>query len=65
VGDDEGDNVLDVAQWKPTGDDFCELHDGGECDSGTVSWGTSDPYEPKSRRTSFLSTDTGYEFVTT
>jgi len=63
VGEDADDNALDVAQWEPTGDYFCEFQDGGECDSGTVSWGTSDPYEPKFCTKHFFSADTGYEFV--
>ena len=63
VGEDDADNVLDVAQWEPTGDYICEFRDGGECDTGTVSWGTSDPYEPKFCSKHFFSVDTGYEFV--
>ena len=63
VGETDADNVLDVAQWEPTGHYFCEFQDDGECDSGTVSWGTSDPYEPKFCTKHFFSTGTGYEFV--
>ena len=63
VGEDDPDCVLDIAQWEPTGDYFCEFQDSGECDSPTVCWGTSDPYEPKFCTKHFFSTDTGYEFV--
>jgi hypothetical protein len=55
---------LDVAQWEPHGY-FCEFQNevNGGCDSGSVSWGTSDPYEPKFCTKHFFSGDTGYEFV--
>lgn len=57
------DGVLDIAQWEPTGEYFCEFQDEGNCDCGTVSWGTSDESEPKFCSKHFFSLDTGYEFV--
>ena len=47
AGEDDPLAVLDVAQWEPSGAYFCEFQSEGDCDSGTVCWGTSDPYEPK------------------
>ena len=57
--------VLDVAQWEPIGDYLCEFQNdpNSGCDSGSVSWGTSDPFEPKFCTKHFFGSDTGYDFV--
>lgn len=64
VDDDDAINVLDVAQWEPHGY-FCEFQNdvNSDCDVGSVSWGTSDPYEPKFCSKHFFSGAMGYEFV--
>jgi hypothetical protein len=56
---------LDIAQWEAPegGPYFCELQDKGECDSSSVSWGTSDPYEPKFCSKHYFDAHSGYEFV--
>ena len=55
--------ILDIAQWQPNGRYFCEFQAAGDCDSGTVSWGTSDPYEPKFCSRHFFDQPSGYDFV--
>ena len=55
--------ILDVAQWEPTSEYFCEFQSEGKCDSATVSWGTSDPYEPKFCTKHFFDGRMGYDFV--
>jgi hypothetical protein len=57
------DWVLDVAQWDPTGDYFCEFQSDEQCDGGSVSWGTSDPFEPKFCTKHFFDGSTGYDLV--
>jgi hypothetical protein len=57
--------VLDIAQWEPAGDYFCEFQNdpNGDCDSGSVSWGTSDPFEPKFCTKHFFDGNMGYDLV--
>ena len=64
TGERDLSNALDVAQWEPK-NYFCEFQHEGDCDQGSVSWGTSDPYDPKFCTKHFFSGDTGYEFVST
>lgn len=59
----ESEWILDVAQWEPTGAYFCEFEMDGQCDSGTVAWGTSDPFEPKFCTKHLFDGNTGYDFV--
>ena len=58
-------NIFDVAQWEPTADYFCEFQNDvmEDCDSGTVSWGTSDPSDPKLCTLHYFSDESGYEFI--
>jgi hypothetical protein len=62
---DDADNAtLDVIQWEPGLDGyFCEFEATGTCDSGSVSWGTSDPGEPRFCTKHFFDGSTGYELV--
>ncbi len=57
------DPPLAVGQWEPDGDYFCELQSEADCDSATVSWGTSDTNEGQFCTKHFFSDWTGYEFV--
>jgi hypothetical protein len=63
VGEHDESSVLDVAQWEPL-DYYCEFQDDldGGCEGRSVSWGTSDPYEPKFCTKHYFSAE-GYEFV--
>jgi hypothetical protein len=63
IGSSNKEELLDVAQWEPTANYYCEFQHEGTCDGRLVSWGTSDPFEPKFCTAHFFSGDIGYEFV--
>jgi hypothetical protein len=64
IDGEDFDVTLVVAQWEPQlGRPFCEFESEGSCDSGSVSWGTSDPYEPRFCTKHFFDGSTGYELV--
>ena len=64
IWDDVVNATADVAQWEvsPSGY-FCEFQSEGTCDSGSVSWGTSDPDDPRFCTKHFFDGSIGYELV--